>query len=155
MPANKKYDHPALQQLYNYWLSKIEDGKIPGRSDIDPLDFPEILPKICLIDVDRTDDGLAFRFRLLGTEHQEFNQRDYTGHRLDEAFPADVAAKISAAYIQVVDSREPHYWRETLAAVGRDHIGYERLICPLASDGKSVDMLIGVFVFGIKERGFA
>lgn len=155
MPDNKKYDHPALQQLYEYWLSKFEDGKIPGRSDVDPLDFPKILPHICLIDVERTDGRLQFRFRLFGTHHQEFNQQDFTGKTIDEVFPPDAAAKVNAAYTHVVETAEPHYWREDLAFEGRKHIGYERLICPLASDGETVDMLIGAFVFGSKKRGLS
>ncbi len=153
MPVNKKYDHPALQRLYDYWLSKREDGKIPGRSDVDPLDIPDILPHICLLDVERTDDSLRFRFRLFGTQHQEFNQRDFTGQLIDEVFPPEAAAKVNAAYRQVVESGEPHYWRENLAFEGREHIAYERLICPLASDGETVNMLIGAFVFGTKGRG--
>ncbi len=153
MPANKKYDHPALQRLYDYWLSKFKGGNIPGRSDVDPLDIPEILPKICLLDVERTDDGPRFRFRLFGTEHQEFNQQDFTGRTIDEVFSPEAAAKIGATYTQIVESGEPHYWREALAFPGREHIEYERLMCPLASDGETVDMLIGVFVFGSSERG--
>lgn len=155
MPPNKKYDHPTVQRLYDYWLSKFKDGKIPGRSDVDPLDIPEILSGICLVDVERTDDGYQFRFRLIGTDHQEFNQQDFTGRTTDETFPPEAAARVNAVYTQIVESGEPHFWRETLSFAGREHIEYERLMCPLARDGKTIDMLIGVYVFGRKKHGLA
>lgn len=157
MPIDKKnkYDHPALQRFYEYWLSKFKDGNIPGRHDVDPLDVPDLMPKLNLIDVERRDGGLSFRFRVFGTEHVEFNKADFTGQTVDEVFPPDVAAKVNAVYASVVGTGEPHYWRENIAIPGREHIEYERLICPLASDGENVDMLIGVFVFGSEKRSLS
>jgi hypothetical protein len=35
---------------------------------------------------------------------------------------------------------------------GREHLAFERMMFPLARDGVSVDMLIGVFVYDIGSR---
>ena len=47
---------PEQQQLYDYWLNRAEGRGMPSRGDISPVDFPDLLPLISLIDVD--PDGL-------------------------------------------------------------------------------------------------
>ena len=46
----------------------------------------------------------------------------------------------------VVESRTPRYSISTRYAK-KEHIAYDRLILPLASDGETVDMLIGLLCF--------
>lgn len=159
MPNENKpwSDQPVLRRFHEYWLSKHRDGRLPGRPDIDPLDIPDLMSKLNIVEVlrdgagDGGSGGLRFRFRLVGTDHVEFNKTDFTGKTVDEVFPPEAAARINATYITVIETREPHYWRTNIALPGREHIEYERLICPLAADGETVDMLIGAFVFGRKK----
>lgn len=139
---------PKLRRLLEYWSSKGADGRLPGRQHIDPLEIPRLLSSIVMMDVIQDDDvGMRFRFRLVGTENVALHGRDLTGHWLDEAFPSGTAEDIMTANRMVVESREPHYWRNTLHGPGRQHVRYERLLCPLAADGRTVDLLIGVFAF--------
>lgn len=142
--------HPKLKRLHDYWHSKIEEGRLPGRADIDPLDIPDLLPSLILVDVVRGASGLRFRIRLVGTEYVEVAGQDLTGKWLDETHAPDQAREIAETYVAVVETGEPHYWRSSLHTTGREHINYERLICPLAADGETVDMLVGVFAF---DRG--
>ncbi len=143
-PAGPPYDDPMLQRLYATWSSKHRAGLLPARTDVDPLDFPELLPFIFLVDVERDGDGQRFRYRLLGTRLFDSLGEDATGKLVEETFPAHYAVEINAVYRQVAESGEPHCWAYTVPMAKRDHIRYRRLICPLASDGKTIDALIGV-----------
>ena len=46
-----KFEPPRLQRLYEYWRSKVRDRRLPARADIDPLDIPDLLSNLVLIDV--------------------------------------------------------------------------------------------------------
>jgi hypothetical protein len=137
---------PDFRQLYGYWRSRCEGDRLPARASIDPAVFPALLPRIYLIDVMcATDpDKFDYRFRLAGTEHFEINQIELTGLMIEEAFAPDRIEAMRSAYTNVVLTRRP---AQTLGArpavIGRSHVVYDRLLLPLASDGLTVDMLLG------------
>ena len=85
------YDNPTLQRFYEYWLDKCRDDRLPARADIDPVDLHDMLPGIIIIDVVPEGGRRRFRFRLFGTAHVEFNQRDLTGKFIDEVFRPEVS----------------------------------------------------------------
>jgi len=140
-------DSPRLLAFHDYWRSKCRGGRLPARADLDPVEFADALASIIIIDFEGEGAARRYRFRLFGTEHVEFNQRDLTGKFIDEVFRPDDAARVAEAYARVIEDRAPHYWRTNVMLPGREFVHYERLILPLASDGESVDMLIGVFQF--------
>lgn len=142
-----EFDHPKLLKFLDYWQSKRRDGRLPARADIDPVDLHDMLASIIIIEVVDEGERRRYRFRLFGTEHVEFNQRDLTGKCIDEVFRPDDAARTEATYAAVIASGEPHYWRTNVMLPGREFVHYERVMVPLASDGETVDMLIGMFIF--------
>ncbi len=141
------YDHPKLQRLYEYWREKMRDGRLPARGDVDPLEIPELLGSVSLIDVVREREKYRYRFRLFGTQLTEKAQRDYTGEWLDEVLAADRIEELFPSFEEMIRTREPIFRRRALSVAGRQHIGYERLDCPLAEDGETVDTFISVWVF--------
>ena len=145
--AGPPYGDSSLDRLYEYWRSKHRDGKLPARADIDPLDIPEILAFVFLVDVQRSADGPRFRYRLLGTMLVEYMGVDATGQLVGEAFPKRQTAEINAAYASVVATGEPHCWDYAVPMPDREHVRYRRLMCPLASDGATIDALIGVLSY--------
>jgi hypothetical protein len=137
---------PEFRQLYVYWRGKCNRDLLPGRADIDPLAFPALLPGIYLVDVIRSESEprLGFRFRLAGTAHLEINQMEITGLTVEEAFPVDHGTQARAAYEQVVAEGQPRLFIGARASVGgHTHRLFDRLLLPLASDGRTVDMLLG------------
>jgi hypothetical protein len=48
--------------------------------------------------------------------------------------------------------RVASFRRSAVLTPGREHLVFERVMFPLARDGVSVDMLIGVFVYEIGKR---
>lgn len=74
---------PILSDLYSYWSSLRRDGELPLRADLDPIDIPQLLPFIAL--VESADGGRGIRFRLVGTD-MAFGS-DPTGRYLHEEAP--------------------------------------------------------------------
>jgi hypothetical protein len=138
--------HPMMRRFFDYWGGKARDGRLPGRQDIDPLDIPELLPHIAMYDVVRDADRLRFRIRLLGTANVQLMGSDCTGEFLDEQMNAQDGARVAASYRSVAEEGRPHYWRSFLVTPGREHVHYERLLLPLAADGRTVDVLVALFL---------
>lgn len=78
-----------LRRLADYWSARCQDGRVPTRTAIDPLDFPDLLANIMLIErvMEASED--RYRFRLAGTDIARFTGRELTGRFLNEVVPAD------------------------------------------------------------------
>ncbi|MGE5146600.1 MAG: PAS domain-containing protein [Candidatus Eiseniibacteriota bacterium] len=136
---------PRLRRFYDYWQGKHRGDRLPGRQDIDPLEIPDLLPHVSILDVVGQGDAVRFRFRLVGTANVQIAGREHTGAFIEEVFEADDAARLQTTFRGIVDNREPHYWQTSMAVRGNEPVSYVRLMVPLASDGATVDMLMGVF----------
>ncbi|WP_119166918.1 PAS domain-containing protein [Algihabitans albus] len=144
--------HPEQTAFLDYWFSRSSAGRLPARRDLDPLDFPSLLPRIALIDVVSENGRLSFRYRLAGTEIVARARRDPTGKRFDELYSGDYLTQAQALYEQIVASGLPHL-SERIYPVedGREALHYYRLILPLASDGATVDM-VALLIAVIDQR---
>jgi hypothetical protein len=147
-----RYEPAALQRLYDYWCSKRRGARLPGREEIDPLELPDLLPKLFLLDVVTSGAARRYRFRLTGTEFVNAFGPHLTGRWVDEIGPPGRTGPLIAAYETVVATRRPHFWRSVIKPPDRNPLRYRRLICPLAADGETVDMLIGVFAVEQRDR---
>jgi hypothetical protein len=137
---------PDLRQLHAYWRSKYLNGRLPSRDAIEPGPVHKLLPRIYLVDVLRGpgSKSLGFRFRLAGSEHFEINEIELTGLTIEQAFAPDKVDAVRAAYSEVVTSCRPLLTRKMASCVeDRNHIYFDRLLLPLASDGATVDMILG------------
>ena len=128
-----------LRQLYAYWRSKAK-GRLPARADIDPADIPQLLPFLFMIDVEH--NPRRFRFRLVGTQVCTWAGRDVTGVYLDDPNYGPRGPIIQRQYAEVVDRGVPYYTQQPAARPDRDYIFYERLVLPLAADGRTIDILL-------------
>jgi hypothetical protein len=140
---------PALVGLAQYWEARARarpDGGLPGRADIDPLDFQGLLGQVFLLDVVGRP-ARDFRFRLFGTEMVQVYGQDLTGRLLSELDDRDYAAALRPDYVTTATSGLPSVRRGRLEWAKRDHISYERLLLPLAEDGRQVDMLLGATLY--------
>ena len=136
--------HPRFKRLRDYLASKAPPGKLPGRRHIDPLDVPDLLPHIMLVDVVRSPgQRLRYRIRLVGTEVAALQGADETGKFVDDVLTK--GPDIIAGYEEILTTRQPQYRRGDVATSGRDHLTYQRVAFPLATDGETVDMLMFVF----------
>jgi hypothetical protein len=137
-----------VRQLYEHWLGLHPGrGVLPGRQHFDPLTLPvSLLPFLWLTDVERAP--LRFRYRLLGTQQVRVLGRDFTGQWIDEAHPDFVGSAASGQFVAAAERGEVGYrCGNTLSTLPKDYRSMERLILPLARDGREVDMLLAISVY--------
>lgn len=131
--------HPMLRQIFAYWQGKAAGrGALPARGDIDPVDLAGALPAVSLIEVrrDNADGAGRLRYRVMGSLHVEIMGRDATGELIDFG-----SADGDAAAAAIATGRPVHAERVFSPANGVA-LTFEALVCPLAADGRKVDMLL-------------
>jgi hypothetical protein len=77
------FETRVVQDGYSYWRSKLIDGRLPRRSDINPIDIPRLMPHAVMLDVKREPE-FDFRYRLIGTYVAEHLYTDHTGSWFSE-----------------------------------------------------------------------
>ncbi len=140
--------HPVARQLYDYWLAlHPADGVLPGRQHFDPMKVAAVLPNIWLIDVEH--DPLRLVYRLVGTKIQEIAGQSLAGRLLEDVHP-HLCSEPEYADRYLLPAREGvAVWASGKAVLRTEslHDETEVLVLPLAKDGKTVDMLLGVTIF--------
>lgn len=115
---------------------------MPSRRDIRPAEIVGLLPHMFLIDVLR--EPLRFRIRLAGTQVVRRFGQEGTGLMLEEIDLGARTRAIVSVYAATVADRAPTITQEEYHRHDGRYMHYLRLLCPLSSDGRSVDMLFGV-----------
>jgi hypothetical protein len=146
-----------LDAFYRYWRRVRGDRSMPRRADIDPVAIPRrLLPNLFLTEV--IDGGARFRYRLVGTEAARTIGSDATGRYLDEINQKPhYRDYVTALYRHVAADRLPrfsisHFFKAGEPA-GRYH-ATQRLMCPLSSDGTTVDVVFTCQIFEVAPREF-
>ena len=130
---------PLLRQIFAYWQEKAAArGALPARADIDPVDLAAVLPAVSLIEVRQDVMGRPgrLRYRVMGGFHVEIMGHDATGEMLD------LGAGENDAAAQAIATGRPIYGERTFYPANGTVLTFGTLMCPLASDGRKVDMLI-------------
>lgn len=133
-----------VRLFFEYWQTKCRAGRLPGRSDIDPHEMVAFLPSVVLLDVGRRAGAFRFRYRLVGTEVVALFGYDPTGRYLDEATLPQRYPQVHGRLQSVVETKRPHYAIQPVPLPNRDSVYAEILTVPLASDGETVDLLLGI-----------
>ena len=137
---------PRVMALCRYWRSiRPVAGRLPGRQHLDPLDLPRLLPWLWLIDVQRAP--LRFKFRLVGGRLADALGEDPTHRWIDEVDPEFQTGFGHAHFVAAVERHEIGFYRGPPSqALRKKYMVIEWLVLPLAADGSSVDMLLGLTV---------
>ncbi|MCA3260784.1 MAG: PAS domain-containing protein [Telmatospirillum sp.] len=136
--------HERLRRFYAYWRSKHRGDALPGRAQIDPLEFPWALGYVTLHDTLPNGD---FRVRLDATEAVAFFGVDLTGTVLSTHHDREMAEKMMETLTHVARTRAPLVLDREFAIQNR-YWRYQSLMLPFATDGKTVDMLASVLGYG-------
>lgn len=145
--------HPIIQAAWRYWHDRHPAPEsLPGRQHIDPLGMPQLLPYIWLLEVHPGADKAALprlRYRLLGSHVDLGFGGPKTGLWMEEVEPRFFEdARLNERYLACIRTGKPDYRRGAVHfAVNGGASSVERLLMPLASDGKQVDMLFGCSIF--------
>jgi PAS domain len=136
--------HPLLAKFFDYWLSIRPAGELlPGRQHFDPIDIPDVMPRIWLLDVVRSGARLRFRYRLVGTKEVETLQQEVTGLWLDDVHPRlKENPGLLERFHHMVANGEPTYRKGRVNfSHKREHECVENCMVPLAADGRMVDIV--------------
>lgn len=157
MVAYEKFillDHPEvadkicslrIRTAYNYWLSICNGRQFPSRQDINPVDIPNLLPYVFLVNVPENQQEM--NIRLLGSAIVDFLGHDPTGKLLQEHLHDDNSIQLLDGYHQVLENRCGHYLENSLFTGCSETIRYNRLLCPLSSDNQNIDCIFGAVSF--------
>ena len=133
-------DDPLLQRLYDYWIARKRDRIAPMRADIDPGELRDLLPNLFLVET--VGSPARYRYRLVGTEVVRQFGEEITGKFMDQVDLDHVAGRVQAEYDEAAATRQPIVSRWNYSKDAGRHVEYERLILPLSSDGRAVDMFL-------------
>jgi hypothetical protein len=126
--------------LLRYWNRLRGARAMPKPDEIDPVDLKSILPHIMMVGISY-DPFRAF-YRLVGTEIVRFAKRDFTGCYLDSLVFPDHPKDGTIFYKEVVEARCPGFGITYWIVEGTAPRWIEFLICPLSSDGNTIDRCI-------------
>ncbi len=112
---------------------------------MDPIDIPQLLPNVWLVDI--SHNPFRFKFRLFGTAHVEAMKHDYTGRWIDEVYPDFTSSDTYSDYIHLAKKARPSHRCGAASFHIPDYKSIERIMLPLAQNGIDVDMMLALTVY--------
>jgi hypothetical protein len=137
-----------IHRLNGYWQARA-NGKVPSRSDIDPVDVRELLPNLMMIDV--VDDPARFRYRLVGTRVVQYTGFDFTGRCLDEMV-FQGRDFMEQCYRRMLAEKRPIFGHYAWLVRSRHFGQCEFALFPLSDDGVTVNRGISIEDYERMER---
>ncbi len=135
---------PRIRAIYNYWDSKRHGHRMPSRADIDPVDIPNFLPNVILVDMEH--DPFLLRYRLVGTDIVSKCGFDLTGKIVGDAYFGPDADSVLAHYRYIVETRDIRLADAPFVEPRGWYVYAERIIMPLSDDDDTVNM---VFIYAL------
>ncbi len=139
--------HPKAVAILDYWRARSDGGRrVPPRASIDPVDIPQLLDGIWLLDVAAP---FRLRYRLVGTRIVDALGQDPTGSWVDEAHPdAASTPEFFARFARVAETGVPSRRRgPAVFWFDRDRREIESVRLPLTSSGDRIDILMILTLF--------
>ena len=143
------------RQLFDYWDARCIGDALPKRADIDPIDFPRLLPSISLLEVENADQRHAehrVRVRLAGTRLRDMYGRETTGLYLDEFLPPQNDSYWTAAFTRVISQGKPAQGVLSLEDLGQAGTFQFWLRLPLVDAEGNIAMVLGLDTLLVSEK---
>jgi len=133
---------PKVALVLRYWNSLRQGARLPKRAEIDPAAIKAALPHVMIT-------GISYRpfrvlYRLVGTEIVHWARIDFTNRYADELIFDDKERDWTDYYRAAVDARKPAYGLTDWADEDRAPLWAESIICPLSTDGETIDRCLAV-----------
>lgn len=133
----------TLEALALRWFAMRSETGLPGRDDIDPMDFPRLLASTYLLDC--LDDG-DFMFRVAGSVFREMHGFEVTGMRVSEVLtcPQRTAPLWADMRACCADALPVYRQGWTIWRAPQPPLRFQRLMLPLGDRGdKTVRQILG------------
>lgn len=137
--------HRKIVAIHRYWQSLAPGGGLlPSRSDIDPVQIPELLENIWLVDILAAPP--RFRLRLAGEALHRMGFRLKRGEFLEDYMAPDDPPLED--FRLLAETGQPVWFRGQAFAPHASTVSeLERIALPLAADGVAVDAMLCLTVF--------
>ncbi len=94
---------PSLRAFADVWQKSRTGDGFPSRQDLNPAEFPRLLPHLYIMD--RDQPPVHWRYRLAGAEiHQSLQQVSLKGRGLNEVLPENALPLVSRRWSPVADA---------------------------------------------------
>lgn len=113
--------HPVYHFFYA-WEAMRAQRSVPPRAAFDPVQVPELLPYIAILDWQRETEGLAYRYRLVGTEVVTMLGQDPTGRYVRDLVAPERFEERRAAYATAIGERRPVFTSRSVPVRDREFI---------------------------------
>jgi hypothetical protein len=129
------------RELYGYWRACAQSRPIPSRYDIDPVDIPNLLPGLSLLDAGVELESL--RYRLAGTRVREIYGTEITGRAVFDSGLQHKRDYWRSVYRNVIDEGIPMQGAVRGPVAGRDHLLLIWMRLPLSGRSGVVERVLG------------
>ena len=143
------------RQLFDYWEARCTGEALPRRADIDPIDFPRLLPSISLLEVENAGQPHAehrVKVRLAGTRLRDMYGRETTGLYLDEFLSPENDSYWTAAFTRVISQGKPAQGVLSLEDLGQAGTFQFWLRLPLVDAEGNIAMVLGLDTLLVSEK---
>lgn len=130
--------------LYRYWDTLRGTRFAPSYAEVDPVDVPRLLRYLLVTEVETSPRGRRYRYRLCGTEVEEYFGSGMRGRTIDALMQGSYRDYILGIYDRLVEQRSPIY---SVSTYDQRLLHTKRLMLPLSCDGIEVDMVLSAQVF--------
>jgi hypothetical protein len=128
---------PKIAQVLRYWNGLRGGREFPARVDVDPAAIKTALPYVMMTDI--SYQPFRVLYRLVGTEIVHWAGLDFTNRFADELIFDDDGRDWTDYYRAAIDARKPAHGLTDWVVESRSPLWVESLICPLSSDGRTID----------------
>ena len=143
--------HRPLIDLVRYWRGLAPCSQVPHRREFNPIDVPQCLRHIMLVDV--LDSRPRYYIRLAGSSVNPAFQQSITGMHVEEILGEADLAEIIPQYDYTVEHQVPTYMTSSVTVPNGKNLQYERVLLPLTSNGESTDkLLVGINFSDVKQQ---
>jgi hypothetical protein len=140
--------HPKIASLIQHWRGlSPAPGLLPGRQHFDPMRVHQLMPHLWLIDV-VPDDARRYRARLVGGALVNAGAPIRRGSFLSDVMTPEERLRAGNFFDQIIQRKHVDWRRGPSVLRHMEHIyALERVMMPMATDGRSVDMLLCMTLF--------
>lgn len=139
-PASHPNADPRVLEIFSYWKQLRRNRRLPALRDLNPADFPDLLPYIALIEVDGNPP--SFNYKLVGAHLVECFRSDPTGRAIGEVNCGPLLPDQEKLCRTVANDGRALY-AHTISNLGDSYdVEAETLLLPLSDDGKGVNVIL-------------
>ncbi|MGD1934259.1 MAG: PAS domain-containing protein [Candidatus Phaeomarinobacter sp.] len=137
-------EHPGALKLWNYWLEKRGDKRVPDRSDIGLTDLSDIAPNLLITEV--VEGTTDFRIRLYGSAVAEITGQDRTGKMVSEVgeeLGGDTQNRWRAVTARAAENMAPVILKARGSRPETEHLMFHSVTLPLTNGSEEITQYLG------------